>query len=174
VLYWRANSQAAKSVAKEDSDAAAAISRHKDKDSALFVQVLDLDTGKLRAQLTFDTGNHSFQVEEGIASKDRLIIADNQHRVLVYSFDGELKGTIAGHSPEVSAGADLLTLRTESGELELYDLANLQKRNTYDFNSQVAFNGFSGDGKRLLVLTTDQVVYVLDPAAKDTSAVATK
>src|SRR5215472_17852389 len=80
VLYWSSNSQAAKSIAKEDSDAAAAISRYKDKDSALFVQILDLDTGKLRAQLTIDTGNHSFQVEEAIASNDRLIVADNQHR----------------------------------------------------------------------------------------------
>ena len=175
VLYWSSNSQAAKSIAKEDSDAAAAISRYKDKDSALFVQILDLDTGKLRAQLTIDTGNHSFQVEEAIASNDRLIVADNQHRVLVYSFDGELKGTIAGHSPEVSANADLLTVHTESGELELYDLTNVQKRNTYDFNSHVVFDAFSGDGKRLLVLTTEQVVYVIDPAAKDSSsAVAAK
>ena len=86
-----------------------------------------------------------------------------------------MKGTIAGHSPEVSANADLLTVHTESGELELYDLTNVQKRNTYDFNSHVVFDAFSGDGKRLLVLTTEQVVYVIDPAAKDSSsAVAAK
>jgi hypothetical protein len=33
----------------------------------------------------------------------------------------------------------------------------------------------SGDGKRLLVLTADQVIYVLDPAVKNASkAVAAK
>ncbi len=68
------------------------------------------------------------------------------NRVPVYSFDGQLEGTISGHAPEVSATADLMTVKTESGELELYDLATMQKRNTYDFKSRVAFNGFSGDG----------------------------
>ncbi|MGO9306339.1 MAG: hypothetical protein ACLP3R_21995, partial [Candidatus Korobacteraceae bacterium] len=106
---------------------------------------------------------------------DRLVAADDQNRVLVYSFDGRLKGTIAGHSPEISAKGDLLTVRTERGELELYDLANVQKRATYDFSSRVAFNGFSADGKRLLVLTSDQVVYTLEATAKiATNAVATK
>lgn len=167
VFYWLANSQSAKSAAKEDPAAAASITRFKDKDSALFFQLFDLDSGKLRAQLALDTGKHSFQVVEATATADRLIIADNQNRVLVYSFDGQLKGTITGHSPEIAAKADLATVRTERGELELYDLATMQKRTTYDFSSRVAFNGFSEDGKRLLVLTADQVVYVLDPSAAD-------
>ncbi len=109
-----------------------------------------------------------------LATADRLVIADNQNRVLVYGFDGQAKGTIAGHSPEVSPQSDLLTVRTEQGELELYDLSNVQKRATYDFKSRVAFNGFSGDGKRLLALTADQVVYVLDTSAKVNHAVAAK
>lgn len=172
VLYWVADSQAAKSAAKEDSEAAAAISRFKDKDSAVFVQIFDLSTGKLRAETAFDTGKHSFQVVQAIASADRLVIADDQHRVLVYSFEGQLKGTISGHAPEISATADLMTVKTEGGELELYDLASVQKRDTYDFKSPVAFNGFSGDGKRLLVLTADQVVYTLDPAKDGGNEVA--
>jgi WD40 repeat protein len=170
VLYWQASSQAAKSAAKEDPTAAAALARFKDKDSAVFVQVLDLDAGKVRSQMTFDTGKHSFQLAAAMATKDRLVVADDQNRVLIYAFDGELKGTIVGHAPEISAKADLLTVKTESGELELYDLANMRKRNTYDFPNRVAFNAFSEDGNRLLVLTGDQVVYVLDPAGKGATA----
>jgi len=175
VLYWKGSSQASHSIAKDDPAAAAALAQLKDKDGALFIQLCDLDTGRTRAQLAFDTGNHSFQVVGAVASRDRLLIADDQSRVLVYSFDGQLKGTIAGHSPEISATADLLTVRSEKGELQLYDLTNLQKRATYDFNSGVAFNGFSADGKRLLVFTSEQVVYTLDATAKDGSnAVAVK
>jgi len=70
----------------------------------------------------------------------------------------------------VSPKADLLTVRTGTGELELYDLAGLRKQCTYDFGSRVAFNAFSGDGKRLLVLTSDQTVYTINPAAKDNAA----
>jgi WD40 repeat protein len=166
VLYWQASGPSAKSIAKDDPEAAAAIARFKDKDGAIFAQVVDLNTGKVRAQVAFDTGKHSFQVVEALATNDRLVIADNQNRVLVYSFDGQLKGTIAGHSPTVAAKADLMTVKTESGVLELYGLVDLQKRNRYDFSDRIAFNGFSDDGKRLLVLTGDQVVYVLDSAAK--------
>ncbi|MGC2109024.1 MAG: M48 family metalloprotease [Candidatus Korobacteraceae bacterium] len=174
-LYWQASSQSARALAKEDPEVAAELSRVKDKDGTLFVQVFDLDTGKLKAQTVLDTGKHSFQVVEAIGTKDRLIIADNEHRVLLYGWDGQQKGVITGGAPEVSTKGDLLTVRTEEGALELYDLATGQKRATYEFNSRVAFNGFSADGKRLLVLTSDQVVYLLDPAAKDnTNAVATK
>lgn len=55
--------------------------------------------------------------------------------------------------------------------LELYDLANVQKRTTYDFDTRVALYSFSKDGKWLLVLTADQVVYVLD-AVRSTPAEA--
>ncbi|HUK43380.1 MAG TPA: hypothetical protein VLW48_02945 [Candidatus Bathyarchaeia archaeon] len=79
------------------------------------------------------------------------------------------------HAPEVSTPGDLLTLHTEPGELELYDLVEMRKRATYDFNGRVAFDAFSGDGKHLLVLTSDQVVYMVDPAANGTAnALASK
>ena len=168
VLYWQASSQSVHSIAKDDPQAAAALSRVKDRDGTLFVQVCDLDTGKVRAELALDTGKHSFQILEAIATHDRLIVADSQGRVLVYSLDGEAKGTINGHTPQVSAQEDLVSVRTEHGHLELYDLSNMQKRSGYDFGAGVSFDGFSGDGKRLLVLTSDQVVYVLDTSAKAT------
>ncbi len=173
-VYWRSDSQSAKAIAKADPNAARSIGQFKDKDSALFLQAFDLDTGKLRVEFGFDTGRHSFQAVEAIATADRVVMADDQKRVLVYSFDGQLKGTIAGHNPKVSASADLVTVHTENGELELYDLSQVTKRATYDFQSRVAFNGFSADGTRLLVLTSDQTVFILDTAAKPNSAVASK
>ncbi len=174
VVIWD-SSLAEHDLAKSDSQASAKLAAFKDKKGIELIQIFDLSTGQLRQDVAVDTGKYSFWVRTATATTDRLIIVDNQNRVLVYSFDGQLKGTIAGHSPEVSAKADLLTVRTESGELELYDLSNLQKRATYDFGTRVAFNGFSDDGKRLLVLTADQVVYWLDPAAKEgNSAIATK
>ncbi len=163
VLRWDAG-QAEHDLGKRDPQVGAALSPFKKKDGIDFLQVFDLSTGQLRAQLAVDTGKKSFVTRDALATTDRLVLADNHDRVLVYSFDGQLKGTIAGHAPEISAKANLLTVRTERGELELYDLTSLQKRATYDFNSRVAFNGFSADGSRLLVLTSDQVVYTLDPS----------
>ena len=61
VLYWLASSESAKAIAKDEPEAAAALSRVKDKDGTLFFQVFDLDTGKLRARTAVDTGKHSFR-----------------------------------------------------------------------------------------------------------------
>jgi hypothetical protein len=46
--------------------------------------------------------------------------------------------------------------------LALYDLASMEFRREYSFSSPVAFNQFSQDGKRLLVLTANQAAYQLD------------
>jgi len=74
----------------------------------------------------------------------------------------------------VSSKTGRLAIFTERGQLELYDLETMRKQTSYDFGRRIAFGDFSADGKRLLVLTSDQVVYVLDPAAKEAKAVAAK
>ena len=162
VLRWQAGSQAAQALAKADPEAASRLASFRNKDGIEFLQVFNLETGKLRAQMAIDTGKNSFSIRDPIATGDRLVLADSQHRVLVYSLAGEQKGVIAGNHPEVSSEADLMTVHTERNHLELYDLATLQPRAVYDFTMPVVFNGFSGDGKRMLVLTSDQVVYTFD------------
>jgi len=75
---------------------------------------------------------------------------------------GQIEGTIAGHSPVVSLPSQLITVLTEGRALELYELPSLKRRSVYEFNSPVSLSDFSEDGKRLLVLTSDQTVYTLD------------
>jgi hypothetical protein len=67
-----------------------------------------------------------------------------------------------------------MSVRTERGALAVYELATLELRATYDFNSRVAFSAFGADGKRLLVLTSDQTVYLFDLTKKADAAVAAK
>jgi hypothetical protein len=60
--------------------------------------------------------------------------------------------------------------------MAIYDLRSLEQRTVYDFASRIAFSAFSGDGKRLLVLTAEQTVYIFDLTVPPTSSadVATK
>jgi hypothetical protein len=74
-------------------------------------------------------------------------------------------GTLLGSRPELSRTANLLTTRSQAGELTLYDLRTLQPRAVNNFDSRVAFSTFSADGKRLLVLFANQTIYSLDTAA---------
>lgn len=173
VVRWSA-SQAEHELGKTDPHVAAQLASFKKKDGVQYVQVFTLSTGELRGSLPLDTGKYSFRVEDATSTRDRLVVSDNEGRVLVYSLDGELKGTIAGNSPSVSMAGNLMTVRPESGKLELYDLETMRQLNSYDFGTRIAFDGFSGDGTRLLVLTADQVVYTFNTSPKAGSAVASK
>jgi WD40 repeat protein len=165
MLMWPANSKEVQSLAKQDADAAAKLSPFKSKDGIDYVQVLDLDTGKQRFALAVDTGKNSIRVADIIASTDRLIFADRSNRLLIYSTSGAQLATFPGNRPEVSRAANLLAAHTQSGEVTLYDLQTLQPRATHTFDSRAAYVGFSADGKRMLVLSGDQVIYLIDTAA---------
>jgi WD40 repeat protein len=173
VLFWPALSKAVKALIKTDPEAASRLAQFKDKDGVSFVEVVDLSSGKTIAKITIDTGKESFEIEQAMASDDSLVVADNYNRALVYSFTGEQKGVLFGTHVAICAQSHLLSLRTDRGEMAIYDLRSLEQRTVYDFASRIAF---SGDGKRLLVLTAEQTVYIFDLTVPPTSSadVATK
>jgi hypothetical protein len=63
------------------------------------------------------------------------------------------------------ASAGLLALEKDARELDLYDLDSQQLRRRYVFSDPIALKRMSADGKRLLVLTASQTVYLLDTSA---------
>ena len=117
--------------------------------------------------LLVETGKGSFRIEDMFAAGDWLIVSDTSNRVLLYSLStGEQKGKFFGRAPAISKTAGLLSVETERGQLTLFDLATGERRDRFDFAAPVSLAHFSDDGKRLLVLTADQTVYVLDLTAK--------
>jgi len=175
MLYWQAASKEVQNRTREDQETAAKLAPFRNKEGINYIEICDLDSGRLRFKIAIDTGKNSISVADMNAAGDRLVLADNKNRLLVYGLDGQLKGTVLGTRPAISSAANLMTARTQSGELTLYDLQTLQTCAVYNFDSRVAFSGFSGDGKRLLVMTANQAVYLLDTTAKvGTVATASK
>jgi WD40 repeat protein len=165
LLYWQAGSKEIQSLVKQDSEAQAKLAPFNSREGINYVVVLDLDSGKQRFAVAVDTGKNSIRVADMVASADRLVVADSNNRLLVYGINGSQLGTLMGSRPEVSRAANLLTARTQTGELTLYDLRTLQPRATHTFDSRVAYSAFSADGKRLLVLSANQAIYLLDTTA---------
>ncbi len=162
VLCWFANSNSFDAMTKQDPELASRVARYPSREGIDWMQVFDLDTGKAKGDVFIDTGKGSFYPIQAQAIGNSLIVSDNKKRVLVYSMSGQIEGTIAGHSPVVSLPSQLMTVLTERRALELYELPSLKRRCIYEFNHPVSFSQFSEDGKRLLVLTSDQAVYTLD------------
>ena len=52
-----------------------------------------------------------------------------------------------------------------AGHFTIVDLKAPARKREYTFPSDVAYSHFSADGKRILVMTEDRTVYVLDTTA---------
>ena len=116
----------------------------------------------------FGGGPESFDGAYSVG--DSLILSKDGVRITILSLltGGEvarLRGTFSSTSDRTNllAAADLR-------RLNLYDLRSGAKYNDFLFPENIAYTHFSADGKRVLVLTTNQTVYVLDVNAAPASS----
>ena len=165
MLYWQAGSKEIQSLIKQDPAAAARLARFQGREGIDYVEVIDLDSGKQRFAVAIDTGKNSIRVADMVAGSDLLVVADGNNRLLVFDSTGQQRGTLMGSHPDLSRTSNLLTARTQNGELTLYELPTLQTRAVHNFDSRVAFSAFSADGRRLLVLSANQAIYLVDTNA---------
>src|SRR5271165_88101 len=162
VFGWPANSEGAKLEIKGDVRLS---QRWPKLDAALedyFIEAVEPTTGNVLGAVIIKTGKRAFHLVSAESSGDWLVAEDNTNRVLVYSLAaGEQAGILFGSDPAISASNALVALQNERGQLLLYDLKTLARREEYFFHSPVVFTCFAADNRRMLVLTGDQTVYFL-------------
>ena len=91
-------------------------------------------------------------------------------RVTVYSLStGEIHARVFGYYVSASAVTGLLAA-ADRNHLRLYDLKTGAKKDEYLFPDAPVYTHFSADGKQLLVLTAQQLVFVLDVAVVGSSS----
>lgn len=174
-LVWDVTDEAAKEEIKSDARLGPQLSKMKEKEGDYFLQILDVRNGEPLGKLLVETGKGSFRLSNVFAVGDWVIIADTLNRVLVYSLTtGELKGRVFGGSATVSPNAHLLCVENEKGQLTIYSLETMEKRDQFTFSSPVSLIRFSQDGQRLFVLTSNQFAYVLDVSSLSASPAAVK
>lgn len=127
------------------------------------VEVLEAETGTVRARLLVETGKGSFRMRDVIAAGDWVVVMDSLGRVLVYSLaTGELKGYAFGSRCIVNVASNTLAIDLGGGRMTVYDLRTMRRNHDYAFSHGVEYAAFSSDGNRLFVLTSNQTAYVLD------------
>jgi WD40 repeat protein len=166
-LLWSVSSNAAKAEIKADPVLSSRLSMMKEKEGDYFIRTLDAQTGRPTGALLIETGKGSFRIEEVRVAGNWVMISDTKNRVLVYSLSsGEQRGHFFGRRPAISKAAGLLAVENERGQLILYDLDTMQKRDQFLFPSAISLTQFSADGRQLFVLTADQTAYVLNLGEK--------
>ena len=162
VFSWPANSEGAKLEIKND----AALSQRWQKTEAsnddYFLEVVEPRSGKIVGSSIVRTSRGAFRVSIAESSGDWLVVSDSKNRLLVYSLNtGEQTGILFGRRPVISGQMSLLASENERGQLTLYDLNTLRRREQYVFTSPIAYSYFAADNRRLFVLTGNQTAYFI-------------
>lgn len=163
ILSWTISSSAAKKQIGENPKLQQQLESLGDQRGDYLIQVLDFDSGQADGSLLLETGKGSFHVRDAAAAGDWVIVTDTQNRVLVYSLKtGQQLGRAFGVTRDVSKTGGLLCAGNGGGRLSIYDLASMTEREALTFSSTISHAAFNDDGTRLVVLTSNQAVYVLD------------
>ena len=166
IFFWNAKADGLHDELARDAKLQALWAREKPGDADYFLEVLDAHNGAVTGGAVVRTGKFSFRPEEREAAGDWLVVTDNLNRVLLYSAStGERKAEWFGYHPEISRNGEWLCLANGRGHLVVIDLRTSKQTSDLSFANHVSAYTFSGDGKRLLVLTDDQTVFVFDAAA---------
>jgi hypothetical protein len=166
LLQWDLDSPGLREMLNSNPALAARLASIPDRKTTRLAEVVDCDTGKELGGVAIDTGKGSFQPVTGYAAGDFVVVADDQNRTRVYSLaTGQLDGSVFGTNSTISTTSNLLAVENQAGQLDIYNLPSLEKRGHLSFSTPIALEAFSADGKRLLVLATNQNAYTFDTAA---------
>jgi WD40 repeat protein len=160
---WRVSSSGAKNEIKSDPELKARFDALKEKEGDRLILVADASSGRTLGKLLVETGKGSFGIEHISAAGDWVGLSDTQNRLLLYSLvSGEMRGRVFGGRFAIAKATGTVCVEANRGRLALYDIATLNKLDEYTFSSPVSLVRFSDDGKRLFVLTANQVAYTID------------
>jgi WD40 repeat protein len=161
IFRWPLKDHAAKDAIASDPELRARSATLRDKEGGYYVEVVENATGKIAGKLLVDTGKASFHIADILSAGDRVVIQDNQNRVLVYSLStGKRLGHFFGTHPALRG--NLLAVENERGQVLTYDLTTMQRRDEFLFSKPISLVRFSTDTNRLFVLTSDQTYFILD------------
>src|SRR5262249_17857437 len=134
----------------------------KRRKASYIIEALDDTTGKELGKLLVDTGNLSFKILSAMTIGDRVLVADSDHRILIYSLKtGEQKAALLGHVLAVSDDGSKMLFESARSKADLYDLADLRTLSHFEFPFPVVHAEFSSMGDSVGVVTGDQTIYRL-------------
>jgi WD40 repeat protein len=175
VLGWSAKSDEAHRIARGLTATREIYKKAKLSDKDSFFEVLDARSKKSLGGVLVQTGSGPSTFDVAFSCGDSLILFRDDRRISIYNLeDGSLRARLVGEKPVANAQSNLLALDVGAGRLALYDLRTGTKVDDQHFRDDIAYMQFSADGKRLLVLTSHQIVYVLSTEHPSLDASAKK
>ena len=169
VIAWDASGKYAKSIINENDTLRSRLKSLSSKEGIVLVEVVDASTGKTSRTEIIDTGRASFSISCVTAVGKYLVVTDDQNRVLVYESGAESPTSrFFGQGWEASEIAGLIAIENATGTLAIYPIAGSGEPQSLQLPARLLGMKFSPDGRRLLLLTSDQKISVLQLASLGT------
>ena len=166
VLAWGARTSGGKEAAEHNPAAKNLIKQVKVTDHDSVFEVLDAHSGKTIGAAFVQTDSGADTFDSVFSEGDWLVLVKDGRSVSAFSLSTDSQvAEETGYAPAVSAEAGLLSVVGDGGHFTIVNLKAPSQKSEYTFPSSVAYAHFSADGKRILVITEDQIVYVLDATA---------
>lgn len=166
MFRWRMPSAGAKDEIKRFSS----LPRHLENGDYV-CETVDANSGQTIATFALKINSGSLHFENVRANRHWAVAQAAGDQVLTYALpSGEEKTSFFGLRPVLSV-AGMLAIETGKREISLYDLSKTELVQQYSFSDPISFKTFSADGKRLLVFTNNQTVYLLDLSAAGNDAI---
>ncbi len=163
LFLWRLSQEGAMELVESDKVLQSQVEAINKAKYSYLIEVLEIETGKRRAAFAIDTRSQSFTISRASAAGNTVIVSDSNRRTLVYSLDGHPKGRVFGEHAVLSPDGGALAVEDAPGQVIVYDLATLRRRDEFTFEYPASMISFNQDGKRLAVLTADQIFFLLEP-----------
>ena len=136
VFSWPANSEGAKLEIRNNPVLNQRWPKIDADNNDYFLEALEARTGKILGAAIVRTGKRSFTLTSAEAAGKFLVAADSANRLHVISLEtGEQKGLLFGRRPALSGDSGVLSAENERGELSLYDLGTMSRRQQYVFTN---------------------------------------
>jgi hypothetical protein len=152
----------AKAALKESPELAAQAANIKDKGTGRLIQVLDNTNGKVLEELVLTVPVTYAGVTGVNVAGDNLYLTSGDNRTMVYSVKTRAQlRQIFGYVIAMDAASNRICTVNRRDEAIVYDAAGHQMA-SYHTGAPLRFAHFERDGSRLLLLTADQKVRVVE------------
>ncbi|HWZ98341.1 MAG TPA: hypothetical protein VN025_11325 [Candidatus Dormibacteraeota bacterium] len=163
VLGWKAKSLGARNAIKDNPAVRETYNHTKRMGQDSVFEVLDARTGKSIAAALVQFGDGPLNFSSAFSVGNFLFLEKDDIRLSVISLtDGRVIVRAKGASPSANGQSNLFSLDEGFGRLGVYDSLTGAKLEEQLFPERLAYAHFSADGKRLLVLTQNQELFILD------------
>ncbi len=164
IYSWYANTSTARRAAKGASKAVQnqmKTARISGQDS--FFEVIEPLTGKTVGGVLVQHGEGPGGFDDAFSAGDWVVVSAGGRHFSVFSLSSG-KEVLRSSALDTTVSGDngVLGLAEEHGRFSLYDLRSGEKNGELVLPENVVYAHFSADGRRLLVVTEHQQVYILD------------